>query len=304
MTATQEATGNAHLHPPVLRVLILGATGRLGDAFVHQFSRDPRISLTRLDRHHVDLSDPLQVDAVLERVQFDWLINCAAWTRVDDSEIASAHASLINGHVPGQVARLCAAKGARMVHFSTDYVFDGRKAGYYTEDDLPAPLSAYGKSKLLGERQVLHAGSSHLVIRLSWLFGPGRPGFPEWVLRQAATGEVRVVTDRTGCPTYTGDVVKWVRALLFLPDLPGGIYHLCNPPACTWYDYAAEILRLAGSPVVPVPVLTRDLPGLRAPRPANSALSVERFERLTGLRCRPWREAIADHLAATLRRQE
>jgi dTDP-4-dehydrorhamnose reductase len=259
-------------------------------------SAEPQFSVQRLDRNQLNLADPLLVDETLQALEFDWLINCAAYTAVDDCEIQSGHAYLLNGHAPGQVARLCAAKGARMIQFSTDYVFDGRQTTPYVEDDPTTPISIYGRSKLIGERQVLAAHRDHIVIRLSWLFGPGRPNFPEWVLRQAASGAVRVVTDKTGCPTYTEDVAKWVHALLLRPRSGGGPLHVCNPPACTWFEYATEILRLAGMDVTPDPILMSDLPGLQATRPDNSVLDVSLFESLTGQKCRPWREAIAEYM--------
>lgn len=279
------------------RVIILGANGLLGSSLIRHLSEDPGLSVRRYDRNQINLADPLLVDETLNKLEFDWLINCAAYTAVDDCEIQSGHAYLINGHAPGQIARICAAKGARMIQFSTDYVFDGNKGAPYTEEDEPNPISIYGRSKLIGERQVMAAHPDHIIIRLSWLFGPGRPGFPEWVIRQAASGSISVVTDKTGCPTYTEDVAVWVRALLHRPRLGGGVVHVCNPPACTWFDYASEILRLTGSPVKPKPVVMADLPGLQAARPNNSTLDVSLVEALTGMRCRPWQEAIAAHLA-------
>jgi dTDP-4-dehydrorhamnose reductase len=257
-------------------------------------------AVRRIDRNQLNLADPLLVDDALAPLEFDWMINCAAYTAVDDCESQTGHAYLINGHAAGQIARLCAAKGARMIHFSTDYVFDGKRDEPYREDDTTNPISVYGRSKLIGERQVLAAHRDHMVIRLSWLFGPGRPGFPEWVVRQVASGAIRVVTDKSGCPTYTEDVAGWVRSLLLRPRSGGGIIHLCNPPACTWFDYAAEILRRTGSPVQPQPIVMADLPGLQAPRPKNSALDVTLFETLTGQRCRPWTEAIAEHIGGQI----
>jgi len=284
---------------PGRRVVILGANGLLGSSMVRHFSVDPQWQVCLPDRDQLNLEDPRLVDETLAALEFDWLINCAAFTAVDACESRSDHAYLINGHAAGQLARICAAKGARMIHFSTDYVFDGTKGTAYTEDDPVNPISTYGRSKLVGEQQVLAADAGHIAIRLSWLFGPGRPGFPDWVIRQAASGEVRVVHDKIGCPTYSEDVAVWVRHLIALPRLPGGVLHVCNPPATTWFDYAREILELIGSTVEPRPISMKDLPGFRAARPDNSALDPSRFESLTGLNCRPWREALAAHLRAT-----
>lgn len=281
---------------PPLRIVLLGANGLLGSSIMRRLSADPRFTVARLDRNQLNLADPLLVDETLSGLEFDWLINCAAYTAVDDCENQSGHAYLLNGHAPGQVARLCAAKGARMIQFSTDYVFDGSQDGAYSEEDETHPISIYGRSKLIGERQVLAAHKDHIVIRLSWLFGPGRPNFPEWVLRQAASGALKVVNDKTGCPTYTEDVAEWVRLLLLRPRSGGGVIHVCNPPVTTWFEYATEILRLAGSPVEPEPIRMAELRGLQASRPDNSVLDVSLFESLTGEKCRPWREAIAEYM--------
>lgn len=281
---------------PKQRLVILGANGLLGSSIVRHFSGDPQLQVWRLDRNQLNLADPLLVDETLASLEFDWLINCAAYTAVDDCENQSGHAYLINGHAAGQVARICSGKGARMIHFSTDYVFDGTKGAPYTEEDRVNPISIYGRSKLIGERQVLAADPKHVAIRLSWLFGPGRPGFPEWVLRQAASGQVRVVNDKVGCPTYSEDVAVWLRKLISLPRLAGGVLNMCNPPATTWFEYATAILKLAGSAIEPEPISMTELPGLQAARPDNSALDPTLFETLTGLRCRSWRDALADHL--------
>ena len=295
MTSHPRSSVDGNAHP--LRIILLGANGLLGSSLMRRLTGDQEFTVIRLDRNQLNLADPLLVDETLSGLEFDWLINCAAYTAVDDCENQSGHAYLLNGHAPGQVARLCAAKGARMIQFSTDYVFDGKKEGAYSEEDPTNPISIYGRSKLIGERQVLAAHRDHMVIRLSWLFGPGRPNFPEWVLRQAASGSIGVVNDKTGCPTYTEDVAAWVRALLLRPRSGGGLIHVCNPSPCTWFEYATEILRLAGIPVKPDPIRMADLRGLQAARPDNSVLDVSLFESLTGQKCRPWREAIAEYMA-------
>ena len=245
-----------------LRVVVLGANGMLGSSLVRRLGADTGIAVRRFERSQINLGDPLLVEQVVAPLSFDWLINAAAFTKVDDCENQSGQAYLINSHAPGQLARLCAAKGARMIHFSTDYVFDGHLDRPYTEQDEPHPISVYGKSKLMGEHEVMAADPAHIVMRLSWLFGSGRPGFPEWVLRQAATGPVGVVEDKRGCPTGAEDVAAAVEFLIADGRFPGGMLHFCNPPACSWYEYACEILRLQASPVRPEPIRWAELPGL------------------------------------------
>lgn len=287
---------NDYSATPPLRVVILGAGGRLGSALTAAWSGDPALSVRGFGRAQANLAAPALVEETLAALDFDLLVNCAAYTAVDDCEHQPAHADLINGHVPGRLARLCADRGARMVHFSTDYVFDGTKTEPYAEEDQPNPLSAYGRSKLLGETAVLATSPHHLVIRLSWLFGPGRPAFPEWVLREAARGTLPVVADKSACPTFSLDVARWLQPLLIGDTVPGGVFHLCNPPACSWLDYARGILDAAKLSALLTPITLADLPGLQAPRPKHSALSVAKYEALTGHVCRPWPEALAEHL--------
>lgn len=258
---------------------------------------DETVALTRLDRSQMNLGDERLVERVLGPLEFDWLINAAAYTKVDDCEVQSEHAMRINSWAPGLLARICREKRARMLHVSTDYVFDGRLDRPYTEEDSPNPLSVYGKSKLRGEEAVREADAAHVVMRLSWMFGRDRPGFPDWVVRQAASGRLRVVADKRGCPTYAEDAAEAVHALVNLGSPPQGVLHFCNPPACSWYEYACEVVRLSGADVTPVPIRLADLPGLPAARPDNSALDPGRLERLLGRPCRAWPIALADYFA-------
>ena len=288
---------------PPLRVLLLGGGGLLGSAFRRAWERDPRVSLRELTRAEMNLTRTDQIDRALDGAEFDLLVNAAAYTQVDDAEIQPELAMAVNTEAPARLAERCAERGARMVHFSTDYVFDGQSLRPYTEADRPAPLGAYGLSKLLGEQRVLRASGRHLVARLAWLFGPGRDAFPEWVLRQAcALPEVGVVADKTGCPTYSADVVSWIASLVLKPEPDAGLVHLCNGPPCSWLEYGQSVLDTAADLGWPLrttrltPVPLASLPGLTAPRPLHSALDTSRFTRLTGVAPSPWPAAVRRHL--------
>ena len=283
------------------RVVLLGGSGLLGGAFRRAWSDREDFSLIEYPRAELNLTRPEQIESILARTDFDLLINAAAYTQVDDAEVQPALANVVNATAAGIIADHCAARRARLVHFSTDYVFDGTSPRPYTETDPAHPISAYGRSKLAGEHRVAAASPHHLIIRLAWLFGPGRDAFPEWVLSQALRHpEVRVVSDKTGSPTYSEDVPAWIQALLATPA--AGIIHLVNGPACTWLDYAQGVLATAHAaawPLLthrPTPVSLASLPGLTAPRPVQSALSTARFTALTHLTPRPWHEAMAQHL--------
>lgn len=288
---------------PPCRVVLLGGDGLLGSAFRRAWSGNPAFEIKEFPRAELNLTRPDQIHQTLDHTAFDLLINAAAYTQVDDAEVQPDLAMAVNAHAAGTLAKLCADRGARMVHFSTDYVFDGLKTEPYTESDPPHPLGTYGRSKAEGEALVAAASPHHLIIRLAWLFGPGRDAFPEWVLHQALRhNEIRVVSDKTGTPTYSMDVPGWVQSLLAAPADTGGLVHLVNGPPCSWLEYAQGVLHAAAhrgwplrtTEITPVPLSS--LPGLTAPRPVQSALDTSHFTRLTGITPRPWTDAMARHL--------
>jgi dTDP-4-dehydrorhamnose reductase len=192
--------------------------------------------------------------------------------------------------------------GARFIHFSTDYVFDGRHSAPYTEDDAPNPLGWYGQTKLDGESAVLADAQSHLVVRVSWVFGPDKPGFPDMILDRARTNpHVEAVADKFSSPTYACDVAGWLEPF-FDPSLPGGLYHACNSGECSWRDYGEHALRCAAEAGLPLsttevaPLLLKDMKAFKAPRPAHTILSTEKLTRVTGISPRPWQIALREYI--------
>ena len=283
-------------------MVLLGGNGLLGGAFRRAWGGREDFRLTEFTRAELNLTRPGQIEQALARTEFDLLINAAAYTQVDDAEVQPELATAVNATAAGLLAACCAARSARMVHFSTDYVFDGTSSRPYHESDAAHPLSAYGRSKLDGEHRVAAASADHLILRLAWLFGPARDAFPEWVLQQALRHEeVRVVADKTGSPTYSEDVPGWVEAILAAGAT--GLYHLVNGPACTWQEYGQGVLDAAREAQWPLrtsratPVTLSSLPGLTAMRPVQSALATDKFRELTALTPRPWPQAVASHLA-------
>jgi dTDP-4-dehydrorhamnose reductase len=291
------------LSPPVKseRVLLLGSRGLLGSSLAQTF-RNLYSNLRRMDRAELNVANLDQLKSGLQAAGFDILINATGHTAVDDCEIDEHLANLVNGDAPGVMAEIAAAKGARLVHFSTDYVFDGSRERPYKEDDDARPISTYGRSKLAGEGAVIESSGDHLVIRLSWLFGPGRPAFPEWVLRTVLTdAPARIVCDKFASPAYAPDIAEWLGALLDRPA-PAGIYHLCNSGVCAWSDYGQCVLDCAHeSGLLPEPhsvepIQLADLTGLTAQRPLYSALDTSKFTEQTGITPRPWREVVRAHV--------
>ena len=284
---------------PRIRAVLLGGSGLLGGALRQVWAARPEIELVPLSRAELNLTQPDRIEAALEGLEFDLLVNAAAYTRVDDAETAGGRelAMTVNGEAAGRLAVCAAARGTKLLHFSTDYVFDGRKDSPYTETDPTNPLGAYGESKRVGEERVLEASGRHLVVRLSWLCGPARPAFPEWVLAQAAARpEVRVVSDKLACPTWAPDVAERLLPLVAGPTEACGLLHFCHPPGCSWLEWGQRILDVATASGVELqtrrltPVAIADLHGMAAPRPAYSVMDTGRFAAISGRAAADWTE--------------
>jgi dTDP-4-dehydrorhamnose reductase len=285
-----------------LRCLILGGTGMLGHALATEARRRGQAALA-LSREQADVTDPGRLRYWMESFRPELVVNAAAYTQVDACEREGRErAFAVNGAAVGHIAAAAAAGGARLIHVSTDYVFDGilKDGGTtpYREDDPTGPLSVYGQSKLEGERQALQYPRS-LVVRTSWLFGPGGPNFAATMVNLIQQGSLplRVVADQTGAPTYTPFLA---RAILDLAPVPvTGIVHYRNREPVTWHAFAREIATLWAAPAQRVdvlPVTTAEFPR-PAPRPAWSVLDVTRFESVVGRRVEPWVWGLADYLA-------
>ncbi len=240
----------------------------------------------------LDVTDTEAVLARFERDRPDVVINTAAWTDVDGAEEAEDQAMAVNGTGAGNVSGAAAAVGAKVVYVSTDYVFDGAKESPYVEVDEPAPQSAYGRTKLAGEEATAAANRRHFVVRSSWLFGIGGRNFVETMLQLAADhGEVLVVRDQVGSPTYTWHLASGIVRLI--EGTTYGIHHMAAEGACSWYDFAREIFDQAK---VECNVLsaTTDMLALPAPRPAYSALETQHEHAIV---LPSWRDGLAGYLA-------
>lgn len=289
------------------RVVVIGAGGRLGGALVPVYQDN--FDVVAFDRAQLDLGDLRRVRAVLEPLDFDYLILAAALTAVDYCEGHEREAYLVNAEAPGVIARLCASKGAHMTCFSTDFVFDGAADAAYTEVDVPNPLSVYGASKLEGERQVLAASPRHLVVRLAWLFGCRRPAFPEWIIQQACQHATLVLpADKVGNPSCCEDLVAYLQSVLcYDVGRPcAGLLHLGNAGACTWQEWGQRCLDHAARHGVALRTTVvgagrlAEVAAFAARRPPSSVLDTSKFTEMTGIQPRRWHEALDEHLARTL----
>ena len=270
-----------------MRILITGAGGMLGLDVLRAAPRTGHEALG-LTRAQLDITDAAATAAAVRDAAPDAVINCAAWTNVDGAESDAEAASAVNGKGAGNVAAAATAAGAWVLQVSTDYVFDGSKPSPYAESDPVGPVSAYGRSKLEGERAVAAAApETHTIVRTAWLFGAGGKCFPKTILRAAAQRpELTVVADQVGCPTFTAHLAPALTELA-AQRVPG-ILHVVGGGQCSWYEFAAAILVAAGVDCPVRPISTAEYP-VPARRPANSVLVSER-----GAPTLPsWREGLA-----------
>jgi dTDP-4-dehydrorhamnose reductase len=274
-----------------MRLLVTGAAGMLGHK-VAAHARALGHEVVDADIGEFDMTDATETSAFVADAEPEAVINCAAWTNVDAAEEQEEAALRINADGAGNLARAAAGIGARIVHLSTDYVFDGEKDAPWLESDPTNPMSAYGRTKLAGEHQVTAATDEHAIVRTAWLFGAGGPNFVDTMLRLASErDEVSVVTDQVGCPTWTGHLAP---ALVELAERRGdvGLFHGAGDGSCSWNEFAIEIFDRAHVPcrVLPATSETFKRP---APRPAWSVLGTERDP---GVTLPSWQEGLQGHL--------
>jgi dTDP-4-dehydrorhamnose reductase len=283
-----------------MKIVILGACGRLGAALMREYRE--KYDIAGFNHAQLDLANLNDVRGKLGAMNFDVLINAAAFTNVDVCETERDRALLINAEAPGVLAEICNAKDAKLIHFSTDYVFDGEKRAPYTEEDQANPISFYGESKLAGEKKVLAAKNGHVVVRVSWVFGPDRPSFIDAMIKRAQQDEnIDAVSDKFSTPTYTHDLARMLPQF-FDRTVERGILHFANAGKCSWQEYAQWALdccRDAGIPLKARTVGALKLTEMKnwvARRPVYSVLSAGKYTELTGRAPRAWREAVADYI--------
>ena len=282
------------------KIVIVGAGGRLGAALMREYGN--KFEVAGFDHAQLDLGDFDHVREKLSALDFNVLINCAAFTNVDLCERETDQAFRINAEAPKLLAQICRHKNAKLIHFSTDYVFDGEKREPYVENDVAKPISVYGESKLQGEKLVLQAQDRHLVVRASWVFGPDRPSFIDAIIKRAREeAHVDAIADKFSTPTYTRDIAQMLPRF-FDVDVERGILHFANAGECSWQEYAQFALDSCHSLGISLKARTvspsklADMKDWIARRPVYSVLSTEKFFSLTGTTPRNWRDAVADYV--------
>ncbi|MFQ5329115.1 MAG: dTDP-4-dehydrorhamnose reductase [Thermodesulfobacteriota bacterium] len=283
-----------------MKVLVTGAGGQLGRDLQPRLERADFTSLY-LDSAAMDITERAVVAKTVEGERPDVIINCAAYTKVDQAESEPERAFRVNRDGAAILAESADHVGALLVHISTDFVFDGARNAPYKEDDEPNPLSVYGRSKLAGEEAVAKGLTNHIIVRTAWAYGVHGNNFVKTILSKAAEREVlRVVSDQQGTPTWTGDIAD---ALVKIATGYGegsaqpGVYHFTDDGVASWYDFAAAIIEEAEASGIPLkcktvePIPTADYP-LPAERPAYSVLDTEKIERSFGLTIPHWRASL------------
>jgi len=287
-------------------ILLTGAGGQVGHE-VKRLAGEQGRSLVGLTRAELDIADSKAVDRIFAQAQPALVINAAAYTAVDKAEQEIEAAMRANRLGPAMLAAACREHKIPLLHLSTDYVFDGNASGAYGEDDPAAPTGIYGLSKWQGEEEVRAALKEHLILRVSWVFGPHGNNFVKTMLRLAAErDELRVVADQHGCPTSATHIAK---ALLTIADqigqggdVPWGTYHFCGSPATTWHGFAETIVREAVGMgllvhAIPVHPITTDQYPTPARRPQNSVLDCRRIMRAFDVQAPSWQEGLTAMLA-------
>ena len=285
-------------------IWLIGNKGMLG--------REVEALLNRQQRDHiatdmeVDITNIEQLKEFVSDKPVSWIINCAAYTLVDKAEDEPALAFKINADGPSNIARIAVKKNARLIHISTDYVFDGTKEGSYLETDLPNPINIYGKSKLKGEKNIAETLKAHFIIRTAWLYGKNGNNFVRTMLKLfKEKSEVKVVDDQWSSPTYAYDLAEAVIRIIDIDPVTFGLYHFTNEGRTNRHQFATEIYNLAGieglidRSVRLLPIEIGQYP-TKAKRPANSCLSKEKISLDFNISLKPWKESLA-HFISTSR---
>jgi len=285
------------------RILITGANGQLGSAIKQLAEEFKPFHFFYADLPELDISDSDKLNKFVEGSKPDYIINCAAYTAVDDAESQGKKAFLINAEGVKNLSEVSIIKGIRLFHISTDYIFDGQNYKPYTEEDTPNPQTTYGKSKLKGEEYLKNTINS-VIIRTSWLYSGMQQSFYRKILNAATQKSgIRVVYDQIGTPTYAPDLGRAIleiinriesRKTVFTP----GIYHFSNEGVASWYDFAFEILQLTGVHCIIKPVESDEYPS-KTPRPHYSVLSKNKIKKTYGLHIPYWKDSLKKLVAET-----
>lgn len=274
------------------KILVTGSNGQLGSELKALSPNHPQFEFVFLTRNEAPLSDNAALTALVQQHQPAAVINCAAYTAVDKAESEREEAFQINATAVGVLAKACAETGARFIHVSTDYVFDGSGKLPRNEEDAVAPLNVYGESKLAGERAALENNPESIVLRTSWVYSAYGKNFVKTMLRLMGEKErITVVNDQHGSPTYAADLAEAILQIFAGETWAPGIYHYSNEGVTTWFDFAKEIAAFTKSACVVEPTTSENFP-TPARRPAYSAMDKSKIRGTYNLAIKPWKESL------------
>jgi len=275
-------------------ILVTGGDGQLGSALKAAAEKFPQLKLTYTDVAEFDITSSTSIDHFLSANNFNYIINCAAYTAVDKAEEQFDLALLINAKGPENLAKACEQRGIKLIHISTDYVFDAHGYIPYKEEMSTNPPSAYGKTKLAGEKAILENSNSSVIIRTSWLYSEFGNNFLKTMIKYGVErDELRVIFDQIGTPTYAGDLAESIFKIIETNKSQSNteIYHYSNEGVISWYDFAKEIMNLAKINCKIVPIESFEYP-LPAPRPNYSVLNKSKIKAAFGLTIPHWKESL------------
>ena len=283
-----------------MTILVTGGNGQLGCS-LRLASAESLHRYIFTDVEELDITSVEAIEAFFQSERPDVVVNCAAYTAVERAEEDESQADLINHKAVALLAAACQRHDAMLIHISTDYIFSGEGDTPYTEECAPAPINAYGRTKLSGERAVEESGCRHIILRTSWLYSEFGNNFVKTMQSLMTTrSEVRVVADQIGTPTYAGDLAAAITYIINSGQLGKcGTYHYSNEGACSWYDFACEIARLSESNCKVTPCTTEEYP-TKAQRPRYSVLDNSKFISTFGIAIPEWHESLAKAVRSSL----
>lgn len=277
-----------------MKILVTGANGQLGNELQNLLEKDFPGQALYTDIADLDLTDEQAVQAYVTKNEVTHIINCAAYTAVDKAEEDKLQCAAVNVDAVKNIAKAADANGIKVIHISTDYVFDGTAHRPYRESDKVNPISQYGTTKRKGETALLALAPESIIIRTAWLYSPYGHNFVKTILRMADEGKtLKIVSDQIGTPTYATDLAKAIIKILQSHQWVEGIYHFANEGVCSWYDFAKAIIRISGKKANVVPIPTEDYP-TPATRPYYSILDKCRIKATYGVSIPHWEESLVN----------
>lgn len=274
------------------KILVTGAHGQLGSAIRKISDEKSGLDFIFTDSDVLDLTNETAIASFFANNDFQYVINCAAYTAVDKAEGEIRLCTKINRDAVGLLSKACAGKGVKLIHISTDYVFDGKNYKPYTEDDATLPQSVYGQTKLDGENLALQNNRDTVIIRTSWLYSEFGNNFVKTMIRLGKEREwLNVVSDQIGTPTYASDLAEAILAIVLSVDFTPGVYHFSNEGACSWYDFTKVIHRMTNIHCDVHPIDSTDYP-TPAKRPYYSVLNKKKIKETYGLHIPYWEDSL------------